>query len=152
VGTGSPISFRCKFLERMSETEQVRRIVTVVYVATIAAVGVCFLLVAWLPVPASPSTPSVRVRWTLLALGAGEYLFATILAQRKVSSSARGALERVRSGYLIRFAAAGAIATFGITLHFLGTPASSVLFFLGLSIAALVLAYPSRKAFEQARP
>jgi hypothetical protein len=92
------------------------------------------------------------VRWTLLALGAGEYLFATILAQRKVSSSARGALERIRSGYLIRFAAAGAIATFGITLHFLGTPASSVFLFLGLSIAGLVLAYPSRKAFEQARP
>jgi hypothetical protein len=136
----------------MGETEQVRRIVTVVYVATIAAVGVCFLLVAWFPVPVSGSTPSLRVRWTLLALGAGEYLFATILARRRASPGARGALERVRSGYLIRFAAAGAIATFGIALHFLGTPPGSVFLFLGAAIAGLVLAYPSRKAFEEARP
>jgi hypothetical protein len=136
----------------MSETEQVRRIVTVVYVATIAAVGVCFLLVAWLPAPSGGSAPSVKVRWTLLALGGGEYLFATILARRRASPGTGGALDRVRSGYLIRFAAAGAIATFGITLHFLGTPAGPVFLFLGASIAGLALAYPSRDAFEQARP
>jgi hypothetical protein len=136
----------------MSETEQVRRIVMVVYLATIAAVGVGFLLVAWFPVPAGGSTPSQRVRWSLLALGAGEYLFATALARRRAPPGARGALERLRSGYLIRFAAAGAIATFGIALHFLGTPPGSVLLFLGASIAGLVLAYPSREAFEQARP
>ena len=134
----------------MAEIEKVRRIVTVVFAAMIAAVGVCFLLVAFFPVAGSGSPPSAKVRWALLALGAGEYLFATVLARRRTSAGAPEALERVRSGYLIRFAAAEAVAVFGISLHFLGAPAGSVFVFLGASIAALAFAYPSRDAFGRA--
>jgi ABC-type antimicrobial peptide transport system permease subunit len=106
-------------------------------------------VVAWLPPSGSGSAPAPRVRWTLLALGAGEYLVATVLARRKRSAGASAALERVRRGFLIRFAAAEAIAVFGLMLHFLAAPAGWVLAFFGTSITAFLFAYPSRKAFEE---
>ena len=133
----------------MSETDRTRRVVMIVYVAMVAAVGVCLFVVAWLPPSGTAAPPSPRIRWTLLGLGAGEYIVATVLARPgKKPAGASAALERVRRGFLIRFAAAEAIAVFGLMLHFLAAPAGWVLAFFGTSIAAFLFAYPSRKAFE----
>jgi hypothetical protein len=124
-------------------------VVTIVYVALVASIGVYALLVLFLPAGGHGPPPSPAIRWALLALGTGEYLAATALARWRLSSHGGASLEHVRSFFLIRFAAAEAIAVFGLAVHFLGGAMTSVLPFFAASIAAFAFAYPTREAFEQ---
>ena len=115
----------------------------------VASVGVYAGLLPLLPAAGSRPAPRPSVVWGLLGTGGAEYLLATLVGRRILSSRLGSALERVRSSFLIRFAAAGAIAVFGLAIHFFGAPAADSHIFFLVSVAAFLLAYPGRSRFDE---
>src|SRR6185295_19806596 len=71
--------------------------------------------------------------WVLLAVGAAEFLAASVFGQRLLRSAGpgSGAPERVRRYFLIRFAAAEAIAVFGLFAGFGGAPLAQAVVLFG---------------------
>lgn len=131
-----------------------RRVLTVLHLAMLSAV-VVYALVLWLlraevrgPVPGGP--PPRRLEWAFLAIGTAQYLVATELGKKLLPSRRGDPERRVRSYFVIRFAAAEAIAIYGLMLGFLGTSAKWVAALLALSLVALLLATPTRDAYEDA--
>lgn len=139
---------------RRPEDEAGRGIVWVVHLAMISAVPL-YAGVLWLlsPAPAPGGAETSRdLPWILLAVGAGEYGAASFLGARLLRA-ARGrsnAGERVRRFFLVRFAAAEAIALFGLVLGLRGVPRSQSLVLFAASVAALALAAPTRPAWARA--
>ena len=107
-------------------------------------------MLPFLPAAGPRPAPRPSVVWGLLATGGAEYLLVTVVGRRMLSARSGAALERVRSWFLIRFAAAEAIAVFGLAIHFLGGAAAHAQIFFLTSIAAFLLAYPGRTRFAEA--
>ena len=138
----------------MSPEENDRRIATVLHIAMLSSVAV-YALVLWLPrgevLPSAPRGAAARgVEWAFLAVGAAQYLIATALGKKLLQSRRGEPRRRVRSFFLIRFAAAEAIAIYGLILGFLGSPAGWVAGLFAVSAAALLLAAPTRDAYGDA--
>ncbi len=144
------------------EDEAGRRIVAVVHMAMLAAVPLYFA-VLWLsrghPGLATGGGGTLRPRlpWFLLAVGAAEFAAATIFGRGllRAAGPGAGAPERVRRFFLIRFAAAEAIAVFGLFVGFGGASWTQAGVLFAASAAALLLAAPTRtawaRAFEETR-
>ena len=136
------------------EDEPGRRIVAVVHVAMLAAVPL-YLAILWL-FRGDPGLARAGVKpgltWVLLAVGAAEFLAATIFGRglRRSAGPGSGAPERVRRYFLIRFAAAEAIAVFGLFAGFGGASLAKAGVLFGASAAALLLAAPTRAAWSNA--
>ncbi len=142
------------------EDEAGRRIVAVVHMAMLAAVPLYFA-VLWLsrghPDLAAGGSLRPRLPWVLLAVGAAEFAAATIFGRGllRAAGPGAGAPERVRRYFLIRFAAAEAIAVFGLFAGFGGASWTQAGVLFVASAAALLLAAPTRtawtRAFEETR-
>ncbi|HYK41661.1 MAG TPA: hypothetical protein VE007_04670, partial [Thermoanaerobaculia bacterium] len=80
------------------------------------------------------------------------YAGATLLGRRLLSAAAGrpGAADRVRRYFLIRFAAADALAIFGLAAGFKGAPAADSAILFGVSAVALIAAAPTRRAWAAA--
>src|SRR5450755_1389448 len=110
------------------EDESGRRIVSIVHVAMLAAVplyaGVLWLARGRAPFLASAVPPRPHLVEILFAIGAAEWAAATWVGRLllKAGRGRAGAAERVRRFFLVRFAAAEAIAVFGLFAGFTGSP------------------------------
>jgi F0F1-type ATP synthase membrane subunit c/vacuolar-type H+-ATPase subunit K len=107
----------------------------------------------WLARPAALEGPGrPQLSSILLAVGLAEYAGATFLGRRLLAAAAgrRGAADRVRRYFLIRFAAAEAIAIFGLVAGFKGAPATDSAILFAVSALALIAAAPTRRAWTSA--
>jgi hypothetical protein len=137
-----------------------RRIVSVVHLAMLAAVAI-YAIVLLLArgnaaVPAGPPR-SANFVILLFAIGAAQWGAATIVGKTLLrwGGPGAGAAERVRRFFLVRFAAAEAIAVFGLIAGLTGGPRRGAVLLLCTSAFALLASSPSRtayrRAFEQTR-
>jgi F0F1-type ATP synthase membrane subunit c/vacuolar-type H+-ATPase subunit K len=138
-----------------AETEQSesgRRIAAVAHVAMLASIGL-YAGLLWLARPAALEGPGrPQLSSILLAVGLAEYALATFLGRRLLAAAAGrpGAADRVRRYFLVRFAAADAIAIFGLVAGFKGAPAADSAILFAVSAVALIAAAPSRRAWASA--
>ncbi|MEO8433120.1 MAG: hypothetical protein ABI592_16575 [Acidobacteriota bacterium] len=137
------------------DDEAGRRIVAVVHVAMLAAVPL-YGAVLWLLRGdrglSAGAALSPRLPWILLAVGAAEFAAATVIGRNLLRSAGpgAGAPDRVRRFFLIRFAAAEAIAVFGLFAGFRGAPPMQAGVLFAASAAAMLLAAPTRAAWARA--
>jgi F0F1-type ATP synthase membrane subunit c/vacuolar-type H+-ATPase subunit K len=135
-----------------AQSESGRRITAVAHVAMLASIGL-YAGLLWLARPAVLEGPGrAHLSSILLAVGLAEFAGATWFGRRLLSSSAgrAGVAERVRRYFLIRFAAAEAIAIFGLVAGFKGSPAADSAILFAVSAACLIAAAPSRRAWAHA--
>lgn len=131
-----------------------RRTLTVLHVAMLSAVAV-YALVLWalrgeIRGSAPGGAAQKGLEWAFLAIGAAQYFVATELGKKLLPSRRGEPRGRVRSYFLIRFAAAEAIGIFGLILGFLGASAGWVAALFGLSVVTLLLAAPTQAAYDDA--
>jgi len=134
------------------QSESGRRIASVAHVAMLASIAL-YAGLLWLARPAAlEASGRAQISSILLAVGLAEYAGATLLGRRLLSAAAGrpGAADRVRRYFLIRFAAADAIAIFGLAAGFKGAPAADSAVLFGVSALALIAAAPTRKAWAAA--
>ena len=84
------------------------------------------------------------------ALEGAQVAGASIAGRKLLWSPRTGSLPRVPKFFLLRAAAAEAIALYGLILGFLGAPLSQVRALLGISIAALLACAPGKEAWDEA--
>jgi hypothetical protein len=84
------------------------------------------------------------------AIGVAQYVLVTWWLGRRLPGPSAGARHRVRSFFLIRFAAAEAIGIFGLIVGFLGARAVVAGALLAVSCLAMLAATPTREAWEAA--
>jgi len=135
------------------QSESGRRIASVAHAAMLASIAV-YAGLLWLARPAvlEGGTGAGRLSSILLAVGLAEYAGATLFGRRLLAAAAgrAGAADRVRRYFLVRFAAAEAIAIFGLVAGFKGAPAASSALLFGVSALALVATAPTRRAWSAA--
>ena len=138
----------------MDASEHDRRVTALVHTAMLAAIGVYGVVLLFFraeigPKPRRPeSAASLFV--VFAALGAAQFAGASLVGRRLLGSRRSGIADRVRLYFLLRAAAAEAIALYGFVLGFLGAPAIHVLALFALSVGALLLCSPGRAAWEAA--
>jgi hypothetical protein len=139
------------------EDESGRRVVSIVHTAMLASVplyaGVLWLARGRAPFLAAAAPPRPHLVEILFAIGAAEWAAATWVGRLllKAGGGRAGAAERVRRFFLVRFAAAEAIAVFGLFAGFTGSPFRDSAFLFSAAAAALLLSTPSRAAWARAR-
>ena len=135
--------------------ESGRRIVSIVHLAMLAAVplygGVLWLARGRAPF-LLPATGRPHLVGILLAIGVSEWAAATLVGRMllRAGGGTAGGFERVRRFFLVRFAAAEAIAVFGLFAGFTGAPARDCALLFSASAAALLLSTPTRAAWARA--
>lgn len=136
------------------EEENDRRIVTVLHIAMLSSVAVYALLLWFLRGEIRQSAPRGAaprgLEWVFLAAGAAQYFLATAFGNKLLRARRGVPRQRVRSLFLIRFAAAEAIGIYGLILGFLGSPAGWVAALFAVSVVTLLLAAPTRAAYGEA--
>ena len=119
-----------------------------------AAVGVYAATLVFFRAEIVPGQARLEADHALFAIFAGlglaQYTGAWLLGRRLLRASRPAEKERVRLHFLLRAAAAEAIALYGFVLGFLGGSAASVLALFALGIAALLACRPGRQAWEEA--
>ncbi len=142
------------------DDETGRRIVSVVHIAMLSAIPLYAILLWLLRGQAGfsgPASSRPRFALVLLAVGAAEWGLASLLGRAMLRSAGPGAgvVLRVRRYFLIRFAAAEAMAVFGLFAGFTGGTFRDVAFLMAASALALLASTPTRAAyagaFEQTR-
>jgi hypothetical protein len=86
----------------------------------------------------------------LAAIGAAQYGAAAAVGKSFLRSTRSRPLERVRLSFLLRGAAAEAIALYGLVLGFLGGAPAHVGALFALAVVALLASAPSRASWEAA--
>ncbi len=132
-----------------------RRIVGTVHIAMLSAVplyGVILWLLRGHAGLSGAGSPRPRFVFVLLAVGAAEWGLASIVGRAllRAAGPGAGASGRVRRYFLIRFAAAEAIAVFGLFAGFTGGTFRDVALLLAASALALLASTPTRAAWESA--
>jgi hypothetical protein len=141
------------------EAERARRVLLTVHLAFFASVPV-YGIVVWIArgVPgarvASVPSAALRVAVPMLALLALAEFFAVSWYAQKVLDAPPGPgkprrppLARVQTSFTLRFAAAEAIAIYGLVLGFLGCAAWQVALFFAGAMGGLASAAPGRTRF-----
>jgi F0F1-type ATP synthase membrane subunit c/vacuolar-type H+-ATPase subunit K len=135
-------------------SEHDRRVAVIVHTAMLASVGVYGVLLAFLraelapePVEAAPATSLFAV---FSAIGVARFAGASLVGRKLLSAPRGAALDRVRRYFLLRAAAAEAIALYGLILGFLKAPLPQVLALFGISVAALLACSPGKEAWAEA--
>ena len=85
--------------------------------------------------------------WTLLVFGIVQYAAVTSFSRGLLRRGRGGPRDRVRAHFLLRFAAAEAIGIFGLMLGLTGGRTLWAAALLAASLAALLLAAPTRRAY-----
>ncbi len=136
------------------EDETGRRIVSVVHIAMLSAIPLYAIILWLLRGHAGLSGTSTRPRFALvlLAVGAAEWGLASLLgrAMLRTAGPGAGAFLRVRRYFLIRFAAAEAMAVFGLFAGFTGGTFRDVALLFSASALALLASTPTRAAYASA--
>ena len=138
----------------MEPSERDRRVAGLVHTALLAAVGVYGVVLLFLraevtraPKPPAPGTAPLVL---FAVLGAAQYAGASLVGKLMLRSPRGARRDRVRMFFLLRGAAAEAIALYGLVLGFLGAPAPHVLALFAMSVAALLACFPGREAWREA--
>ena len=138
----------------MDAAEQDRRVTVLIHSGLAAAVGVYAVTLAFFRAEIVPGQARMEADRSLFAIFAGlglaQYSGAWLLGRRLLRAARPAAKERVRLHFLLRAAAAEAIAIYGFVLGFLGGSAGSVLALFAIGIAALLACRPGRRAWEEA--
>ncbi len=138
----------------MDASEHDRRVAALVHTALLASVGVYGVVLAFFRSELAPQNarpaPSTSLFAVFSALGVAQFAGASLVGRKLLASARSGALERVRRYFLLRAAAAEAIALYGLILGFLGAPLAHVLALFGISIAALLACAPGKESWEEA--
>ena len=136
------------------EDEAGRRIVSVVHIAMLSAIPLYAAILWLLRGQAGLSGASTRPRFALvlLAVGAAEWGLASVLGRAMLRSAGpgAGAFLRIRRYFLIRFAAAEAMAVFGLFAGFTGGTFRDVALLFSASALALLASTPTRAAYASA--
>ncbi len=137
-----------------SAAERSRRITALVHTALAASVGVYAVVLLFLrsEITASGSAPPAgqRLFLVLAVLGAAQFAGASLVGRALLRSSRSGAAERVRLYFMLRGAAAEAIALYGLVLGLLGGAAAHVTALFALAAAALLACAPRKASWEEA--
>ncbi len=140
----------------MSEgDESGRRIVSIVHLAMIATLPL-YIGILWIVAGHAPFLRMIQARprlpETLLAIGGSEWLAATVVGRilLKAGRGRKGAAQRVRRFFLIRIAAAEAIAVFGLFAGFTGSAGREYALLFAASAFALIASTPTRSAWQRA--
>lgn len=131
-----------------------RRVVAVVHLAMLAAIPL-YAGVLWLArgyaAPLRSGPERLRFVGILLAIGAAEWVAASLIGRRMLRTGRMGGpSDRVRRYFLVRFAAAEAMAVFGLFAGFTGVRFAEAGLLFGASALALVLSTPTRSAWDRA--
>ena len=131
-----------------------RRIVSVVHLAMLAAVAIYAILLLVRGNAALAAGPPGRSDFVFLlfAVGAAQWGAATLIGRSLLrrGGPGRGAPERVRRFFLVRFAAAEAIGVFGLVAGLTGESRSGAFLLLCASALALLASSPTRTAYRRA--
>ncbi|MEP6994204.1 MAG: hypothetical protein ABI968_06740 [Acidobacteriota bacterium] len=120
-------------------------------VASIGAFAVVLLFFRSQTLELTPGPPpSPRLIPALAAIGLGQFAMASWIGRGLLKSRRSGAGERVRLYFLLRASAAEAIGLFGLAAGLLGSPAIQTLALFMLSVAAMLISAPTRRAWERA--
>jgi hypothetical protein len=138
----------------MNGSENDRNVASLVHVVFLASIGVYSILL-WIARRGGTAPPDLTGRsetlaYCFLAIGAGEYSWASWLGRRRLAGNSGAPRARVRSFFYLRFGAAEAPALFGLMLGFLGGGIVAVGLLFALSLACLVAAAPTRGAWDRA--
>ena len=134
--------------------ERARRVQTIVHTALFAGVGIYAVLLLFLrseiALATSTDPPGTTLFLALAAIGAAQYGAAAAIGRTFLRSRRGPAADRVRLSFLLRGAAAEAIALYGLVLGFLGGAAGHVAALFTLSVVALAACTPGKAAWETA--
>jgi hypothetical protein len=144
----------------IDSAERARRIQTVVHTALFAGVGIYIVILFFLrseiaAVTGGPGSGPKRPAGTpiflaLAAVGAAQYAGASAVGRAFLRARRSRPLDRVRLYFLLRGAAAEAIALYGLVLGFLGGSFSHVAALFALSVVALLACVPGREPWAAA--
>ena len=133
--------------------ERARRVQTVVHTALLAGVGIYAVLLLFLRseiAVATPVPPGTGLFLVLAAIGAAQYAAAGAIGRTFLRSRRARPLDRVRIFFLLRGAAAEAIALYGLVFGFLGGAAAQVGVLFAIALAALAASVPGKASWEAA--
>jgi hypothetical protein len=134
--------------------ERARRVQSVVHTALFAGVGIYAVLLLFLrseiAVVTASRAPGRSLFLALALIGAAQYGAASAVGRTFLKSRRAGPLDRVRLSFVLRGAAAEAIALYGLVLGFLGGTAAQIGALFALAVAALVACMPGKAAWDEA--
>ena len=136
----------------MNPSERARRIQTLVHTALLAGIGIYAVLLLFLRseiAAVSPRPPGTTLFLVLAGVGAAQYATASAVGRAFLRSPRSAAVDRVRLSFLLRGAAAEAIALYGLVLGFLGGRLAHVGALFVMGFVALLACTPSRAAWEE---
>jgi F0F1-type ATP synthase membrane subunit c/vacuolar-type H+-ATPase subunit K len=146
AGEGPPLG--------IDEAERVRRVQTIVHTALFAGVGIYAVLLLFLrseiAVVTSARPPGATLFLALAAIGLVQYAVASAVGRAFLRSRRSRPLDRVRLFFLLRGAAAEAIALYGLVLGFLGGSSAQVGALFALAAVALLACAPGRASWKEA--
>ena len=134
-------------------SERARRVMTVVHTALFAGVGIYAVVLLFLRSEmalAAARPAGAPLFLALAAIGAAQYGAAAAVGRSFLRSARGRPLERVRLSFLLRGAAAEAIALYGLVLGFLGGSPAPVGALFAMAVVALLACAPSRASWEAA--
>ena len=136
-----------------SASEHARRVQTLVHTALLAGIGIYAILLVVLRTEiaaTSPRPPGTALFLVLAGVGAAQYATASAIGRAFLRSPRSRAVDRVRLFFLLRGAAAEAIALYGLVLGFLGGRPGHVAALFAMGFLALLACMPGRAAWETA--
>jgi hypothetical protein len=135
-------------------TENARRLAVLIHASLAASIGVYAVVLLFLrsetlgSFPRTPPPP--RLFLILAAIGLTQFAAASYVGRTLLQSRRSGAGERVRLYFLLRGAAAEAIALFGLLAGFLSAPPTHIVGLFALSLGAMLSCAPTRWAWGEA--
>jgi hypothetical protein len=136
-----------------SGSEHARRVQTLVHTALLSGIGIYAVLLVSLRAEiaaSSPRPPGTTLFLVLAGVGAAQYATASAVGRAFLRSPRSRAVDRVRLFFLLRGAAAEAIALYGLVLGFLGGRAAHVAALFAMGFVALLACMPGRAKWETA--
>jgi F0F1-type ATP synthase membrane subunit c/vacuolar-type H+-ATPase subunit K len=136
-----------------SGSEHARRVQTLVHTALLAGIGIYAVLLVFLrhEIAATSSRPPGTALFLVLAgVGLAQYATASAVGRTFLRSPRARPVDRVRLYFLLRGAAAEAIALYGLVLGFLGGRALHVGALLAMGFVGLLASMPGRLPWEAA--
>lgn len=137
----------------MEASEHDRRVLGLVHTALLASVGVYGIVLLFFRLEVTPERHSgsgLTLFLLFAALGAAQFAGISLVGRLLLRSSRAGARDRVRLYFLLRAAAAEAIALYGLVLGFLGLSPAQVAALFAMAVAALFACFPGRGPWEEA--
>ena len=134
--------------------ERARRILALVHTALLASVGIYGVILVFLQSEIQTvraARPDVSALFLVLAaVGILQFGAAAALGRAFLRFPRSRPLDRVRLSFLLRAAAAEAIALYGLILGFLGGSVTQVGALFALAVAALLSCAPGHAAWDAA--